>query len=61
MIKSVFVLMQYIIKNTIRITFLDFHKSVFHKRVFHISIVEENTFTRSSAKWALRVHLLIIL
>ena len=25
--------MQYIIKNTIKITFLDFHKSFFHKNI----------------------------
>ena len=45
--------MQYIIKNTIRITFLDSHKSIFHKSVVEENTFNENTSTRTSAKRAI--------
>ena len=34
LLKRVFVFMQYIIKNTIKITFLDFHKNIVKEKHF---------------------------
>ena len=42
--------MRYIIKNTIKITFPDSHKSVFHRSVVKENTSNKNTSIRSSIK-----------
>ena len=46
--------MQYIIKNTIKITFLNSHKRVFHRSDVKKNTFSKNTSTRNSVKWALK-------
>ena len=53
-IKSVFILMQYVTKNTCIITFLDSYKNVSDRSVARENIFAKNVVIRSSVKLALR-------
>ena len=51
--------MQYIIKNTIRITFLNTYKSVFYRSVVEENTYNKNTFIKSNVKLTLNISFFI--
>ena len=51
--------MQYIIKNTIRITFLNSYKSVFYRSVVEENTYNKNTFIKSNVKLTLNISFFI--
>ena len=53
--------MQYIIKNTIRITFLNSYKSVFYRSVVEENTYNKNTFIKSNVKLTLNISSFIYL